>query len=435
MRPLLSFVSKHLKFFEEFLNSISVALLLLTAMYCWSNLPLNFIMEETFTKATVYITDFFNQGQARAYGMKDVMFIDMSRSSALLEDQTGTHVIADREKLDTLLQLLHKTTNPDQIIVCDLYFDLASEKDWQLQSDMSSFPNLLSTVKTDWFGNITPNVLRAGTSGTTGFKPLRTPFMIFSNSMFKFHLTDNNCVKTIPVLMYERVNHLHAACLGDALKMGDVWFFNTILINEELGRGIPKAVYEDQVMPLQTVLKGVKAGREDFIAQLRRKKFIMIGDYEANAHHTTFGDKPGTMILFDIFLSLQQKENMMSVGWLIMTVTFLTLLIYNRFYYIKFLKRYSIWLDEHTTVLGFKALPAIDWVFFYVFILCSGIFFHVYLEAVAGILFLAAITWTRIYAKARYVKFLQFKRSGRRWSARALFAFIFTKPGFKTKKA
>lgn len=404
-------------------------------MYCWSNLPLNFIMEETLTKATVKVTDFFNRQDEQPYGMKDVMFIDVSRSSAIVTDQLGTHVMADREKLDTLFRLLHQHKNPEQIIVCDLYFDVTASKDWQLQTSMAGLPNLLSTVKTDWFGEITPNVLRAGTSGTTGFKPLHTPFMIFSNSMFKFHFTDDHCVKTIPVLMYERLNNIHAACLGDALKLGDDWFFNTILINEELGRGIPKAVYEDQVIPIQSVLNGAGAKNSELLSQLQQKKFIMIGDYEADLQHTTFGDKPRTMILFDIFLSLQQKENMISTGWLIMTLTFLTLLIYNRFYHFNVFRKYSLWLDEHTTVLGFKALPAIDWLLFYLLILCSGIFFHVYMEAIAGLLFLGFIAWARIYAKARYVKLLQFKRSGRRWSARALFAFVFTKPGFKSGKA
>lgn len=434
MRPLLSFISKHLKFFGELLNSLTVALLLLTAMYCWANLPLNFIMEETFTKATVKIADFFNRGDELPYGMDDVMFIDVAHSSAIVDDENGTHVMADREKLDTLLQLLHKNTSPEQIVVCDMFFDIASAKDWKLQNSMSAFPNLLSTVRTNWFGEITPNVFRAGTSGTIGFRPPRIPFMIFSNSMVKFHLTDNNCVKTIPVLMYERVNHLHAACLGDALQIGNDWFFNTILINEELGRDIPKAVYEDQVMTIQYVIKSAKENPGNFAAQLQKKKFIMIGDFDNDVHHTTFGDKPSTMVLFDIFLSLQQKENVISTGWLLLTVTFLTLLIYNRFYHINYLKKYTIWLDEFTTVLGFKALPAIDWILFYLLILCSATFFHVYMEAVAGLLFLGAFAWLRIYLKARYVKLIQFKRSGRRWSARALFTFLFIKPGFNNEK-
>jgi hypothetical protein len=435
LRPLLSTVYKYIKFFEELLNSLTVAVLLLTAMYIWSNLPLNFIMEETFTKATVKIADVFGRESPAPYGMDDVMFINVGHSSAIVDDTEGTHVIADRAKLDTLMQLLHRHSNPKQIIVCDLYFDVTSDQDWKLQSAMAEFPNLLSTVKTNWFGDISPNVLRAGASGTTGFRPPRTPFMIFSNSMVKFHLTDQNCVKTIPVLMYERLNNLHAACLDDALKIGDDWFFNTILINEELGRGIPKAVYEDQVLTIENVIRQEKENSKDFISQLESKQFIMIGEFEKDQQPTTFGDKPGTMVIFDIFLSLQQKENRISAGWLLLTVTFLTLLIYNRFYHFNILKKYMIWLDERTTVLGFKALPAIDWILFYLMILCSAVFFHVYMEAVCGILFLAAIAWLRIYMKARYVKLLQFKRSGRRWSARALFTFLFIKPGFKSDKA
>jgi hypothetical protein len=434
LRSLLSTIFKHLRFFEEFLNSLTVAVLLLVAMYFWSNLPLNFIMEETFTKATVNIADVLSPRPPLPYRMDDVLFINVSHSSAIVEDAEGTHVIDDRAKLDTLLQLLHNNTNPEQIVVCDLYFDITSPLDWKLQTSMSKFPNLLSAVKTDWFVDITPNVLRAGSSGTTGFRPPRTPFMIFSNSMVKFHLTDENCVKTIPVLMYERVNKLQAACLGDALQIGDNWFFNTILINEELGRGIPKAVYEDQVVTIQQVITGVKQNEEDFVSALKQRKFIMIGNFDKDRHHTTFGDKPGTMILFDIFLSLQQKENTISAGWLLLTVTFLTLLIYNRFYHINFLKKYMIWLDEHTTVLSFKALPVVDWILFYLMILCSAVFFQVYMEAVSGIIFLAAIAWIRIYMKARYVKLQQFRRSGRRWSARALFTFLFIKPGFNSEK-
>lgn len=431
LRSFLSVIYKHLRFFEELLNSLSVAVVLLVIMYFWSNLPLNFIMEETFTKFTVKVADKLDRRPSAPYGMDDVMFINVSHSSAIVDDPEGTHVIADRRKLDTLMQVLHRYSSPEQIIVCDLYFDIPSANDYKLQSSMSQLPNLLSAVKTNWYGEITPNILRAGTSGTTGFRPPRVPFMIFSNSMVKFHLTDRNCVKTIPVQMYERVNKQKASCLGDALQIGGDWFFNTILINEELSRGIPKAVYEDQVVTIQNVINGVRENNEEYVSHLKKSKFIMIGSYDTDIHHTTFGDKPGTMILFDIFLSLQQKENAITAGWLLLTVTFLTMLIYNRYYHFNFLKKYTIWLDEKTTVLGFKALPAIDWILFYLMILCSAVFFHVYLEAVAGIFFLAVFAWTRIYMKARYVKLQQFKRSGRRWSARALFSFLFIKPGFK----
>ena len=433
MRALLSLVYKHLNFFEKVLTSISAALLLLIAMYCWMNMPMNFIGEETFAKASVKLANVFSPKENLPYDLNDVLFIDVSRSSAIVEDEYGgTHVIADRAKLDTLFRLLHRNINPEQIIVCDLYFDVPSDRDWSLQSSMAGFPNLLSTVKTNWHGDITPNVLRAGTSATTGFQRIREPFLIFSNSLYKFHLTDESNIKTLPLLMYERVNTTSAFCWGDALKIGNDWYFNTIPITEELGRTVPKAVYEDQVIPIQRVISSAKKNLNGMMDQLHYKKFIVIGNFEQDAHQTTFGEKPGPMIIFDIYLFLQQKENMISTGWLLLTIFFLTLLFFRKFYHPDLFKTYIQPLNDRIKFFGLQLPTEFDWLFFYLYILFSAVVFHIYLETVAAILFLSIFTWTRLYLKSRYVLLQNFVQSGRILSARVLISFLFRNPGLKS---
>jgi hypothetical protein len=431
LRSFLSLVYRRLNLFEELLNSLSAALLLLAAMYCWMNFPMNFIGEETFAKVTVKIGDLFEPRKSLPYDISDVMFIDVSRSNAIVIDNYGTHVIADRAKLDTLFQLLHRNINPDQIIVCDLYFDISSAQDSSLQASMEGFPNLLSTVKTNWHGDITPNVLKAGTSATTGFQRIRSPFLIFSNSLYKFHLTDEKNIKTLPLLMYERVNNTSTSCWGNALKINNDWYFNTVQINEQLGRTVTKAVYEDQVIPIQQVISAAKQNQNDEVAQLRYKKFIVIGDFEEDVHQTTFGQKPGPMIIFDVFLSLQQKENMISAGWLLLAVGFLTLLFFRRFYRPYFFRGYATLLTERFAIPAFKLPVEFDLLLFYLFVLCSAIFFRVYMEAIAGLLFLSIFIRARGYLKNRFMDILKFHRSGGILSARILISLLFRKQGFR----
>lgn len=232
--------------------------------------------------------------------------------------------------------------------------------------------------------------------------------------------------------MYERVNTTSAFCWGDALKIGNDWYFNTIPITEELGRTVPKAVYEDQVIPIQRVISSAKKNLNGMMDQLHYKKFIVIGNFEQDAHQTTFGEKPGPMIIFDIYLFLQQKENMISTGWLLLTIFFLTLLFFRKFYHPDLFKTYIQPLNDRIKFFGLQLPTEFDWLFFYLYILFSAVVFHIYLETVAAILFLSIFTWTRLYLKSRYVLLQNFVQSGRILSARVLISFLFRNPGLKS---
>lgn len=363
--------------------------------------------------------------------MDDVMFVDVSQNNALINDGPGNHVIADRSKLDTLFQLLHTNDNPKRIIVCDLSFDTTTPQDSSLQASMAGFPNLLSAVKSDWYEQITPNVIRAGACGTTGFHNLKEPILIFSNSLLKFSLTDKNCIKTLPLLMFERVNHKTTSCLGDALHIGDDWYTNTVLINKKLEQDVAKAVFEDQVIPIGKLLKAVEGGQKEFVRDLRHKKFIVIGNFEEDIHKTMFGDMPGPILLFDIFLSLQQGENMISTWWIIVAVIFFTLITYKKFYHVILFKNYSKWLDEKMRFLGFKRPLEFNWLIIYLFIIFSSVVFHIYIEFVAVIFFFNVLAFARIYIKTRRIKWLQFQKSGRKLNVVNALSFLFKKPGFK----
>lgn len=412
------------------LNALSVAVVLITAMYLWMNGPFNFILEETFMKGTLLVDKIFVDKSDLPYQIDDVLFIDVAQSKSIVRDSTGTHVMADRARLDTLFQLIHQHGNANQIIVCDLYFDYPSPQDSALQVSMGKVNNLLSEVKTNREQDITPNVIRAGTSGTSGFTNLKEPFLIFSNSLLKFRLTDKNCVKTLPLLIYEKIHHESISCERNALHIGNDWFFNTILIKEQLALKANN-VFMDEVRPIQRLLNAVKANQPEYIAELRDKKFIVIGDFREDVHKTTLGDKPGPLIIFDVFLSLQKKENKIGTLWLALSVVFLTVHIYKKFYHVNLFIRYNRWLNQQIKFLGFKRPIKFNWLLFYLYVLGSAILFKVYLEVVAGILFFIALAWLRIYVKTRIFKWKRLQDSGARLNLPVLISFIFKKPGFK----
>lgn len=385
---------------------------------------MNLIMEETMMKATIGTADFFNPDRRPPYTMGDVLFVDVSRHNQLIYDEDGNKIIADRTKLDTLFKLLHKKVDPNLIIVCNLPFDIRTRNDLALQASMAGFPNLLTAVKTNWKGDITPNVLSTGTSGTTGFTRVRSPFMIFSNSIYHFRLTDRECTKTLPLLMYERQNNYQTACLGNLLRIGGDWFLNKPLITEQLGHDVPKAVYEDQVVSIQTVINKLRI-KNDTSTFIQRRKFIMIGDFEKDAHATTFGEKPTTMILFDVFLSLQQKQNHLSGLWIIIAVGYLGALFYRHFYGIGVLAQPARWLDTYLSFWDFKGSTLADLLLFYLFVIFSATIFRIYIEGISGLLLFILISWVRAYFNLRYQWLKTYYRQGHRFSARSLIYILF----------
>jgi len=404
---------------------------LLALLYGWMSCPLSLIFEKEFAKLTAKISNPFLSRQKLPYTVSDVMFIDVAQSLTQVQDKLGNYFIPNRAKLDTLFNILYTYTDTGTIIICDLYFDVPSDQDRALEVSMSRFPNLLSKVKTNSLQEITPNVINAGKSGTYGFSNPGEPFLIFSNTLFKFNLTDKNCIKTLPLLIYENIHHTGISCMGNMLHIGNEWFLNTVLINEALGLRVNKAVYEDQVIPLQKIINEEKTNIGSHRHALSKKKFIIIGNFKDDVHKTTFGEKPGPLIIFDLFISLQQKENRISIGWLLFALLFLSILIFKKFYHLAVLENYHKWLDKKSNIFGFKQAPDLDWFIFYLFVISSYIFFKVRIEPVAGIVLLYMLSWGRIYLRTRYKILLQLHRVGKRIGARTLFYYLFNKNSVK----
>lgn len=400
-------------------------------MYLWMNSPLNFILEETFAKGTAFVDHLFTSTDDLPYNLNDVMFIDVSQSNALVKDESGNHVTADRQKLDTLFQLFHEYVNPNRIIVCDLYFDRHSPQDSSFQAAVDGLPNVLTAIKSTSDQEIIPNVIKAGTFGISGFRNIKEPFLIFSNSLSKFNLTDKNRLKTLPLLLFEKVNHQTTSCLGDALHIGDDWYSNSILIKEQVEQNVSRAVLEDQILPIERLIKDIKQHKDDNLSDFKHKKFIIIGDFEKDVHHTTFGDKAGPLILFNVFLSLQQNENKISTWWVLCAVTFFTWLTYKKFYHVNLSEGYNRTLNRTTKSLGFKRPLEFNWLIFYGFVLFSSVVFHVYMELVAGVLFFNLLVLARIYVKTRRLKWKQLQKSRKKIGIATLLSLLFRKPGFK----
>ena len=427
MRTFFSFIYKHLRLFEQLLNSLTLSLLLLALLYGWMNRPFSFIFEKEVAKLTAKVTHIFLSEKNKSYTLKDALFIDVAQSLTLVQDKFGPHIIPDRAKLDTLFQLLYNYTDTGKIIICDLYFDVRSDQDGALELSMSRFPHLLSTVKTNSLQEITPNAIKAGKSATSGFLSPGEPFLIFSNDLFKFNLTDKNCIQTLPLLIYEQVNHTGIFCLGNTLHIGNEWYLNTVLINKRHGLPVNKAVYEDQVIPIARIINDLKGKSGSYHNALRQKKFIVIGNFQEDTYKTIFGGKPGPIIIYDLYISLEQNDNMISTAWLLFAVLFLSTLIFNDCYPIAISQYYVNWFGKKLRLLGLKRVPDCDWLIFYLFVIASDIFFRVYLEPVAGVVFLYILTWGWKYFRTRYNKLLQLHRMGKRIGARTIFYYLFKK--------
>jgi hypothetical protein len=251
---------------------------------------------------------------------------------ALVEDSVeyGNVAISDRVKIYKLMQNLNALTQKPVFTVIDLQFyypyTIDPEIDELLQQELAKNDKLIIPIVKDGNGDPIKPLFNVP-YGSSDYTTFRTGFN-------KFSIIRDSSLKSIPVIMHERINGvnykkrpLYTTCNG-AVCFSVFWptFFHN---NDDVRKNAnPNAA---QFYNIGEVLLDMEAHPGGY-TNVFRDKILIIGNFEEDMHTTPAGRMSGPVILSNIYLSLLNRQHFVPVSFVLLLIAAFSGLSYIALY-------------------------------------------------------------------------------------------------------
>ncbi|MDM8550057.1 CHASE2 domain-containing protein [Desulfobacterales bacterium HSG2] len=241
----------------------------------------------------------------------DFLFVNVAYDRKLIEKRkngifSGNQDITDRAKLAQFFRVLSQRPDNHRFILCDIFFRDPSPDDRMLLTEMRKMRHILIPYHKTAPGRWEFPIFDGIESGAADYTTADT-----KGTFLKFALTGEDMRKTIPLRMYERLHSATFRKKGFLYLMNGKLSLNSVILdfrirNSHLNEG---GYYGDFCMNLWELLSLPDA----VLHELTKDRIIVIGDLkERDMHETVFGETAGTLILLNAYLSLVNKENIVS---------------------------------------------------------------------------------------------------------------------------
>lgn len=242
----------------------------------------------------------------------DYIFINNSYDNMLIErcDEEGFPVgnqpITDRRKLALFFDRLNKRPESYKYIVCDIFFKDSSQYDSLFISKVTNTKKIIIPYHFNDSGKADLPFLNIN-KGLADYRSIQYVFM-------KYALTSNDNVKSLPLKMYEDITGKRFIKKGMLSYVDGRPSFNTIVIDFKL-RYYELIDRNSERMYNIVNLGDILRMSDSIFYKAVSNKIILIGDfYERDIHQTLFGKMSGTLILLNVYFTLMNGENLISLG-------------------------------------------------------------------------------------------------------------------------
>jgi len=258
---------------------------------------------------------------------KNVVFIDVSKDPAVADDEEygppdssmkgSQRIITDRFKLAKLFSILNEHPNDYKYVICDILFEKPGPGDDVLRPQIEKLNRIIISAIWD-NGKLIKPVFKVPSAVVN--------YAAINKSVFtKIPIFYNDSLKSLPVYLFEKTT-AHRFTKKQYLTFLDGKpTFNTV---------IPEFYYRsaDMIPPIarkniNTFYMGELLADPDCFNVLKNK-FIVIGDFGGDIHFTYLGKMPGSLILWNAYLTLYRHQATISVKWLFMLFFFYLLISY-----------------------------------------------------------------------------------------------------------
>lgn len=340
----------------------------------WS-LPLEYEMMMMLNK-----TESFIGGHGR-FDKENYLFINTAYDQVLVNTETeygdsGVVAISDRYLLSEFFEKMAEFGNKHQYILCDIFFDQSSDADSLLNRSISAIPKIIAPTEYD-------KEKKQLIKPVINVQAAQADYITYEGLVSKVRLyAGESKSKTLPLIMYEDRNDVE-------VKIKKLGLFYK-------GNYIPRSVYpryffdaeavHGHEMRLKHVVDILKVNGRNFYESAIKGKVVIVGNFTTDKHNTFVGSMPGSLVLFNTYLTLQAGYHMLRVRWLLFALSAFALLCYYEFFY----RKERPYLTNRSWRKLFAHLAGVTSICIVISIL-SGLLFGVHITIIPVILYLELV--------------------------------------------
>ena len=316
----------------------------------------------------------------------DYLFVNTGYDNSLTDVETeygtpGNTVITNREMLAVLFHSLIQNGNRHKYILCDILFDIPSANDTILEKQINKIKNFISPSSV----YNTKEQLRSKLIFNINNAPAE--YITYKGILTKMHLKENfTGKKSLPLEMYEDIS---------GKKVKD----NGLFLHYK-GNYIPRSIFpryyvtkpkmKDRVLQLSTLTEMLSTGDDRFYNENIKDKILIIGNLNEDIHNTSLRIMPGSLVLFNTYLSLYDGYHLIHWTWFVFILICFGFLIH-----------FSIFREEKHSVQKNKMIGE------FLKQLASLAFLTIALSLISSIIFKVHITVLPVIIYIESVKFIK----------------------------
>jgi len=257
------------------------------------------------------------------------LFVNSSYENELITkyDEAGFEIgnlsITSRESLYRFLSRVNSIKGSYKFILCNVQFNEPSPYDSALFAEMSKNKKIIVPVdyNAETGNNIIPDNILSGYA----------LYPLYGGEYLKYRLMDDDTSKSIPLLIYEKMSNSRMEMGFPVNSMNGACGFNNVIIDYVVRKHDLDYKLTDMPFPFVN-LREVMDLPDEVFEPMIKDRLILIGDFrEKDNYQTTFGDMPGTLILLNVLLTLENGKNIISFSFLMLIFLFYGILSYYIF--------------------------------------------------------------------------------------------------------
>ena len=332
---------------------------------------------------------------------EEVLFVDVSGIKTTIERENEfgepsryhREVITDRGDLAEFFELVNRFRDELRLVLCDIRFPEATDRDSLLQRQFDRLGDkLLGVSALDEEGRLVEPVLELPYALAT--------YQSADDLFLKYPLYFGDSLKTAPLVLYERLD-------GGRFRSGG-WFFHRLdgrlmladpiidfrVRNRDFQTGTALEAAHFTVFNVGTLLEARAFMAPEDLLAFFDDKLVIVGDYQNDVHETPFGEIAGPLLIYNAYLTLRERDNRVTLPWILFLLVSYYLLSYRVFagFEIKKPARLVSWFQSKA---GRLILHALDEFFLLTLItLLSYFIFHIHINILILLIFVKTVEFT-----------------------------------------
>ena len=372
---------------KKILASIFCAVIILIVTWKYQNYDYTLVLEDSFFKKIFFVKDKLYSPPPKVKA--SLVFINTGKDLALAEDtiEYGNVAISDREKIYRFLHFINSVKQRPAFTVLDIQFYYPFTPDIRIdsmmQAEIKRNPDIILPLVKNSEGRYWKPLYDA----QYGYSDYRT----FSATFNKFRIMNQENIRSIPILLHEKVNgvrysdHFFYPTCNDSLCLSAIW--PSYFIKDE---DLVKSTAVDDMQSIQVknvarpgkeqlslqyynmgeLLFDIEASPENY-ASAFNNKIVIVGNFNEDVHVTPVGKMTGPVLLANIYLSLLNRQHVMNKWLIVILLVSMSALSY---------------------IALFKNMPEVKFKFKFLFSSYLSNFLKTYISYLGAMLLLSLIT-------------------------------------------